>query len=75
MDEIDGTCSVHECVIKTYIYLSRNLKKRSHVEGIGVEKIIILKWKFQKWGVSSSGSGKGSVADFCEHSTKLSDFY
>jgi hypothetical protein len=54
-----------------------NLRERDHLEDLGADRQITLKWVC---GLDSSGSGQGGMAGWCEHdneplgSTKCGEF-
>jgi hypothetical protein len=49
--------------------IQRGLKEIYRLEGVGVDRRIILKWNFKTWdgshGMDGSDRGKGKVAGAC----------
>jgi len=47
-----------------------DLRERDHLEDLGVDGRIIIRWIFRKWdmghGLDRAGSGLGQVAGICE---------
>jgi hypothetical protein len=72
-----GACSTHGKDEKFVHNSGLTPKGRDHLEDVGVDGRIILKWisegeRVIKCGLDSSGSGEGPVAGCCEHGNESS---
>ena len=57
-NEIGGACSTHGQAEVYTGFLWGNLKERDHLEGLGIDVRIILRWILRKWDV---GAWTGSI--------------